>query len=371
MQRFIIILLLFFSFTLESQTINLKTYQKSSGDNGFTAALAAIKKDYSSQKKHVTLFIPAGIYTLTEPIVLNKYISLEGEFINSTILQVKNLNQEAIILEENKKETEIYNGYNTVKNLTITGPDFNKNPFEWKDLKRNNPRSVGIKINGLRNRIENCTIDGFLWSGIEMSGSYYNFIAHNFIKNNRLGIMIDNTSTSAFVNNNEIRNNGSGILIQNNSYANFINNNVLENNIANMLEPAKSDNDNNAVTKGNGIIIDNAMNNFVQNNYFEQHYNNVYLHNANDNEISLNFFALANVDNTDQNVLKLDGKSDRNTFINNQTMGATTKIDALKINISALNNYSTNKIDFGSEKNEQIKINLRNNRNQKQLPQIP
>jgi len=370
MKKFLLFLCFSLFITSQSQVININSYVKSDGSDAFKKALDAIKKEYSAKKKHVVLYIPAGTYTLKEPIILNKYISLEGESGASTILQVTNPNQEGIILEENKNESDIYNAYNSIKNLTITGPDFGKNSSEWKDLKRNNPKSVGIKVLGLRNRIENCTIDGFLWSGILISSSYYNYLTNNFIKNNRIGITIDNNSTSAFISNNEIRNNSSGILIQNNSYANFINNNLIENNITNMLSELKNDDDQTVLSKGNGIILNQAMNNFIQNNYFEQQYTNISLINANDNEISSNFFALGNVNNRSQNIFKLNGKSERNKIEQNQTMGSTTAIDATKIYISKDGNYSSNIVDFGKEKNDQIKNKIRNSRNEKQIPQI-
>ena len=370
MKKLLALLIILFSSNITSQVINLSTYGTSKNSDTFTKALNAIKKTYSSKKQHVVLLIPSGTYSITEPIILNKYISLEGEFASSTILQVNSNTQEGIILEENKNEAEIYNSYNTIKNLTITGPDFGKNPFEWKDLRRNNPKSVGIRILGFRNRIDNCTIDGFLWSGIEITSSYYNFITNCFIKNNRMGITIDQTSTSAYVNNSEIRNNSVGILIQNNSYANFINNNMIENNINHMLEPAKNDEDRNLYTIGTGILINNSINNFIQNNYFEQHFNNIYLNSATGNEISSNFFAVNALNNQDQNILKLTGKSNTNVISQNRTLGATEKLDDLKISISNASDYSTNIIDFGKEKNESLKNKLKS-KNQKLLPQIP
>lgn len=371
MKNIFVIFFLIFSVFSHSQAISLKNYApgKNSSEN-FRNALNAIKKEYSGKKQHVVLFIPAGTYIITEPIVLNKYISIEGE-LNATIIKVNTPNHEAVILEENRNETDIHNSYNVIRNLTIHGPDFGKNAFEWKDLKRNSPKSVGIRVLGLRNRIENCSIDGFLWSGIEISSSYYNFITGSFIKNNRIGITIDNNSTSTYINNNELRLNSIGILIQNNSYANFVNNNMIENNLNNMLYAAKNDSDDSIYTTGNGIVISNAMSNFIQNNYFEQQYTNVFIHNSSDNEISSNFIAVNNLNSKEQNVLKLSGKSNRNVFTKNQTMGPNPNIDITKILVSPVNNYSSNVVDFGKEKNEKLRGKLRNAKNPSQLPQIP
>ena len=54
----------------------------------------------------------------------------------------------------------------------------------------------------------------------------------------------------------------------------------------------------------------------------------------------------------------------------NQTMGSAESVDATKTVISNKSDYSTNIIDFGKQKNEQLKNNLKNS-NPKLLPQIP
>ena len=364
-------LFLLLTILIESQVVSLNLFKKSDGSDPFKNAMNYIRKNYTDKNIHAILFIPSGNYKLNEPIILDKYISIEGEFENTTILQVMNSNQEAIILDDNKKDEDVFNTYTTIKNLTIIGPEVNKNPFEWKDLSKNNPKSVGIKILGLRTKIQNCTIDGFLSSGIEISASYYNFIANNFIKNNRVGIIIDNTSTSTYINNNEIRTNAIAILIQNNSYANFINNNMIESNIGNLLHASTGDKDKTVLRKGGGIVISNAMNNFIKNNYFEQQFNNIFLSNANDNDITSNFFALGDVGNITQNIVKLMGKSDRNKIIQNQTMGSNTTIDVTKIYLSPDGEYSSNTIDFGNEKNKVIKNKIRTSKIMENSPQIP
>ena len=218
----------------------------------------------------------------------------------------------------------------------------------------------------LRNRIENCVIDGFLWSGIEISSGYYNFITQNFIRNNRVGITIDKTSTSAYINNNEIRTNALGILIQDQSYANFVNNNMIEANISNFLE----ENEN----KGSGILLQNTSNNFIQNNYFEQHFTNIALNNTNNNEISSNFMAIGDLmpDNSkNQLVIKFQGEIKNNRIIGNQTMGTNPQINNTKM-IVPQGDFSSNYIDFGKEKNNAVKSEfLQKGLNTNSLPQIP
>ncbi|TRX40142.1 glycosyl hydrolase family 28-related protein [Flavobacterium restrictum] len=369
-----LILLLFYTILGFSQQINVKNFgAKGDGQSddtaAFTIALSEINKKYSLQKKHVILYVPSGEYVITKPILLNKYISLEGEFVNSTSIKINSTSCEGILLEENKTEKDIYNGYNTIKNISILGPDFNKNPFAWKDVKLNNPKSVGIKILGLRNRIENCLIDGFLWSGIEITSSYYNFLSHNFIKNNRIGITIDKTSTSTYINNNEIRTNAIGILISNQSYANFINNNIVESNISNFLEPQKNDEDHNLFTSGKGILIYKSNTNFIQNNYFEQQTINYVIAESNANEFSSNFIALQTTNSKNQSIVRFYGKSNDNTLLSNKTVAATPEVDATKIILSETDDYSSNTIDFGKEKNKIIKNKFeKNNKNQKFIP---
>lgn len=370
--------ILFCSFSAYSQQINVKNYGakgdgKSDDTAAFNRAISEINKNNSAKKTHKVLFIPSGEYKLSKPIILNKYISLEGEFVNTTILRINSTECEGIILEDNKNENDIYNGYNSIKNIAVYGPDFGKNPFAWKNTKLNNPRSVGIKILGIRNRLENCIVDGFLWSGIEITSSYYNFITKNFIKNNRVGITVNKTSTSAYINNNEIRTNAIGILIENQSYAIYVNNNMIEANISNFLEQDINESDLTAITTGKGILIQNASTVFVQNNYFEQHYNNIAFFDADNNEVSSNFFALINLNNSNnQNVLLFNGKLKNNKIMNNQTMGSSPEVDDSKMIIPNNEDYSSNSIDFGKEKNLLIKAKLqKTGKNTKNMPQIP
>jgi hypothetical protein len=373
-----LVLLLFCSLSAYSQQINVKNFGakgdgKSDDTPAFTRAIAEINKNNGAKKVHTVLFIPSGEYNLSKPIILNKYISLEGEFVNSTSIKINSTQCEGIILEENKDEKDISNGYNSIKNIAVFGPDYGKNPFAWKNTKLNNPRSVGIKILGLRNRVENCIVDGFLWSGIEMTSSYYNFITKNFIRNNRIGITVDKTSTSAFINNNEIRTNAIGVLVQNQSYAVYINNNIIESNISNFLEPDKNEINPTAMTTGKGILIKNANTVFIQDNYFEQHYINLAFFDADNNEVSSNFIALINLNNSNnQTVLMFNGKLKNNKVLNNKTIGATPEVDDSKMIIPDNEDYSSNSFDFGKEKNSQIKAKLqKTNKNAKNLPQFP
>lgn len=378
MNNRLLLLLLIYSVTAVSQQINVKNFGakgdgKTDDTQAFIKAIAEINKNNSVRKKHIVLFIPSGEYNLSKPIILNKYISIEGQFVNSTIIRISSAQCEGIILEENKDEKDIYNGYNSIKNICVFGPDYAKNPFAWKNTKLNNARSVGIKILGIRNHVENCVVDGFLWSGIEITSSYYNFITKNFIKNNRVGITVDKTSTSAYINNNELRTNAIGILVENQSYAVYINNNMIEANISNFLEADTNMADATAMTTGKGILILNASTVFVQNNYFEQHYNNIAFFDADNNEVSSNFFALTNLNNTNnQNVLLFNGKLKNNKIINNQTMGSAPEVDDSKMIIPNNEDYSSNSIDFGKEKNLLIKDKLqKNNKNSKNMPLIP
>jgi hypothetical protein len=379
MDKLLLILMFSFSAISHSQQFNIRNYGakgdgKSDDTPAFERAIADLYRINLVQKKHVVLFLPSGEYLLSKPIILNKYISIEGQFVNSTIIKITSTGCEGIILEDNKAEKDIYNGYNSIKNLSIHGPDFDKNSFAWKDNKRNNPKSVGIKIMGLRNRVENCVIDGFLWSGIELSSTYYNFITQNFIRNNRVGICIDKTSTTTYVINNEIRTNAIGIIIQNQSYANFVNNNLIEANISNFLENDTTEDAAISLTKGIGILLQNTSNNFIQNNYFELHFINIALANTNYNEISSNFMAIGDMMpaySKNQSVLKFFGDVKNNRIIGNQTLGTNPQINNTKMIITD-GDYSTNTVDFGKKKNNEIKTEfLKKGKNAKKMPQFP
>lgn len=379
MNKYILTFALLASALIHSQQYNIRNYGakgdgKTDDSPAFTKAINEIKKNNLNKNAHVVLYVPSGEYLVSKPIVIGKYIGIEGELTNTTIIKIASTSCEGIIIEDNKIEDYIYTRYNTVKNLSILGPDFDKNPFVWKDNKRNNPKSVGIKVLGIRNRIDNCFVDGFLWSGIEISSAYYNYVTQCFIRNNRVGILIDKTSTSAYINNNELRTNAVGILVQNNSYANFINNNMIEANMSNFLEADSSEEEPVATTKGIGILLQNTSVNLIQNNYFEQHFINIALNNANDNEISSNFMAIGDLMpeySKNQSVLKFYGDVKNNRIIGNQTMGTNPQINNVKI-IMPAGDFSSNTIDFGKEKNKEIKAALlKKDKNLKNAPQIP
>lgn len=105
MKGYSTILFLIISIFTYSQNIDIKTYGAkgdgiSDDTRAFTNAVNDIKAKYSAKKKHVNLYLPSGTYLISKPIVLNKYISITGEFVNSTIIKVKEANSEALILEK-------------------------------------------------------------------------------------------------------------------------------------------------------------------------------------------------------------------------------------------------------------------------------
>lgn len=361
-----------------SQIVNVKTYGalgdgKTDDSQAFLKAIKDIKNKYSSKKEAAILFIPNGTYKISESIVLDKYISLEGEFINRTILQITSSNKPLINLEKNFNEDEIYHSYNYVKNITLFGPDYKNSPFSYKAIPNNTTNSIGIKIEGLRTRLENLQIEGFFNSGIEVSGSYYTFITNSFIKNNAIGLKIDKQSTSVYLTLSELRFNSIGIFITGNSFANFMNNNMIESNIGHFYTEDRSLNQNNINSTGRAIVIKNAISNIVNNNYFENHAVNITLDNAQKNIISNNFIAISDqISTSDKNQvsLQLIGRSEENIYEKNSFLTTTENLNANKI-IVGTEDYSSNKIDVGKD-NEKVKAYLKKNISlEKNRPVIP
>ena len=355
-----IILILFLTFNLcLSQKVNIANYGaagngKTDDTQAFKKAINELKTKYSFQKKPSILYIPSGTYLLSQSLVLDKYISIEGEFINTTVLQTKSTKTPVIILEKNIDESVIYNSYNYIKNISVQGPNYQNSFVENKATTTTN--NVGILINGLRTRIEDVQIEGFSNSGIEVNGSYYTFISRVFLKNNAVGLLITNTSTSVYLTQSELRFNSIGVMINNNSYSNFINNNMIESNVATYYKDDTSTNQSNINSRGRGIVLRNALTNFINNNYLENHFVNFTLDSASKNIITNNFYAIGNMTvlpDKNQIFMQMIGNSTENTLSNNAYLTTEPHLEANKIIIDN-RDYSSNKIDVGKD-NEKIK----------------
>lgn len=377
MKNFISIFCILGNSLLFSQNINVKDYGATG--NGikddtpfFLKAINDINQKYASKNKHSVLYIPSGIYLISKPIVLNKYISVMGEFVNNTVLRTKSTDTELIIFEKNYKENEIYNGYNYFKNISLQGPDYkdSNDPFKNRTVGSEVKKSVGIKVYGLRTRIEDVQIEGFLNSGIEIRGSYYTFIKNNFIINNGIGVLIDDISTSVYLTNSELRHNSIAVVINGHSFANFINNNMIESNVTNFKSFDKSTTNENIFSGGRGIVIKDASHNIVNNNYFENHFVNITVDNGNKNIFSNNFITLSdNTLNAEKNQVsfQLLGNSTNNIFENNSTFPTKENINPNKILIGN-GNYSSNYINIG-EDNKKLKIELQ--KSTKEVEKLP
>lgn len=374
------LLFLFIVCTSWAQKFNVKDY----GANGngktddteyFMKALSEIKQKFSSQKKQAVLYIPSGNYVVSKSIILDKYTSLEGEFVNTTVLRIKSSNTPLVILEKNFNESEIYNSYNYVRNLTLHGTDYlNIDNYNTpRTIPATETNNTGIQVNGLRTRIENMQIEGFLNNGIEVKGSYYTFITRVFLKNNATGLIIKDLSTSVYLTESELRFNSIAIAITNYSFANFISNNMIESNVARFYTTDMSlqqGNTNNSM--GRGIVLNNAASNIITNNYFENHFVNITLLDATKNIINNNFITLSdNMAITEKNQVSLQllGKSTDNIFENNSFL-LTREHVTNKMIIGNNFDYSSNKIDVGTD-NQKIKNLLKKTiKDEKLLPKI-
>ena len=362
---------------ISAQKINVKDYG-ATGDgikddtNAFYKALGTIKQKYGSQQKQAILYVPSGVYLISKSIILDKFTSIEGEFVNTTFLRSKTMNTPIITLEKNFNESEIYNSYNYVKNFTLQGTDYQNSFINERKTPPSEVSNIGILVKGLRTRIENMQIEGFLNSGIEVNGSYYTYISDVFFKNNAVGLLITNTSTSVYLTKSELRFNSVAVIINNNSFANFINNNMIESNIARFIPYDTTPTQSNTNSTGRGIVIKNASANIITNNYLENHFVNITLDNAKKNVINSNFYAIS--DNTilaDKNQISLQmvGDSQENVFENNTFLTTVNNLDANKIIIGNAD-YSSNKIDVGKD-NAKMKTFLNSKqKDSKKLPKI-
>ena len=376
MKKLLITALIFISNILISQQINVKDYGakgdgKTDDTIAFLSAIRYANKTFADKKNASLIYIPSGTYILSSSIVLNKYVSIEGEFVNNTILRMKTANRELVILEKNRDESVIYNSYNYIKNLTLQGPTFTESPFTEKN-NLSNQNSVGIKVLGLRTRINDVQIDGFTNSGIEIKAVYYTYINNCFIKNNGIGVVVDELSTSAFITNNELRFNSIAIHLKGNSFANFINNNMIESNIARYIAYDLTENYEKPFSTGKGILLESSDANIITSNYFENQFVNISINNSNKNNINNNFIAIGDTTvNKDKNQISLQlmGQSKYNSFENNTFMTTKPILNSNKIIISK-DDLSSNKINIGDD-NTKLKNNLNIQfKDSKRLPKI-
>lgn len=335
MKKLIILILFLTSLVSFCQHLNVKDFgAKGNGiendTKAFLDAIAQLNKLFVRSHKPCVLFVPAGTYIIDQTLVLNKFISLHGEYVNTTILKTKKTNISVLKTEENRDESQIYVGYNDIKDLTIKGPFASFPYYSEKTQDQLNNKSIGIEIKGLRGRFNNLHITGFLGAAISISNAYYTFINNSFLDGNAVGILIDDSSTTAIVSNNELRHNSIGIIISNGSFGNFVTNNIIESNVAKFYSPDLNVKSEKTYSAGKGIIIDNSFSNNINNNYFENHFINLTLINTEKNIISNNFVALSDFTlNRDpsQTFLQLIGISNHNIIRYNTNTNIRQELD--------------------------------------------
>lgn len=355
MRTIILILVYISSMNVYGQTINVKDFGakgdgKTDDTNAVLKAVNSAKQNFTSKKQAALLYFPSGTYLVNRSINCDKYLSISGEFTNTSIIRMMASDQELIILENIRDESIIYNSYNYIKNISLQGPVYSALPLTARNIS-NAQKSIGIKVYGLRTRIQDIQIDGFLTTGIDIRASYYTYINNAFIKNNGVGILADEMSTSTYITNNEFRFNSIAIIIRGNSFANFINNNMIESNIGKFINFDTSENFSNTNSGGRGIIIKNAEANIITSNYFENQFVNITIENSNQTQINNNFIAISdnNVTNDKTQVpLQIIGNSSYNQYQNNSYLTTKPGINANKI-IIGTDDLSTNTINVGAD----------------------
>jgi hypothetical protein len=358
MKRFFLLFIIFISSYNYCKVINIKDLG-AIGDGVFdnSKIFNSIFKNIKNSESYKIL-IPEGTFLISNSIELPSNVSIEGIDPQISALKV-NTNNSAIIIKDNKNDNTYQ--YKYIRNLSILGPEYNKNPFSWKNTnQKNSENSVGINILGTRNRIENCEIDGFLHAGILLTASYYNFINNCFIKNNKYGVKLTNTCTSTYLTNSELRFNSIATLIEN-SYSIYLSSNIIEANFSNFI----SDTDpSNTLSNGKAVVLINSNNNYIEKNYFEAQYYNIVLDKSDTNIINSNFFALAdnmpeNVKKKNQVILVFKNNSSSNIIKDNNVLNSNPQVQKTEM-IFDNSNFSTNNLDFNAEINSSLKRNWQN-----------
>jgi len=355
MRKLFILLILFFFHYAHCKVINIKDLGAMGNgifdnSNIFISILKNIKNNES-----YTIIIPEGTFLISNTIELPQNVSIEGIDPVISVLKMNTANT-AITILDNKKDNAYQ--YKFIRNLSIYGPEYGVNPFSWKNTQIVHNKSIGIKILGIRNRIENCEVDGFSTAGIQLISSYYNFINACFVKNNKYGIHISETSTSTYITNSEFRFNSIAALIKN-SYSIYMTDNILEANFSNFLD----DNPDNTLSSGKALVLLNSNNNYIERNYFEEQYYNIILDQSNNNIFSSNFFAISTKMpesvKKNQVTFVFKNNSSYNTIRDNNIESASKDIQKTEI-IFDNTDFSTNSINFNDDINSKLKNNWKN-----------
>ncbi len=330
---------------------------KTDDTQSFIKAVNELKRKYSSKNKPSVLYIPAGNYIISQSLELDKYISITGEFTNISVLQLKSDNTPLVVLENNMNESQIYNSYNYIKDITLLGP--HHLTFFADHATSTGGSGVGILVKGIRTRIEDVQIEGFNKAGIEVNNTYYTFITKTYLKNNGIGLLVTDTSTSVYLSLSELRFNSIGIMIKNNSFGNFINNNMIESNIASYFPYDHSTSQTNTQSTGRGVVLSNSKATLLTNNYLENHFINFTIDSSSKNNITNNFYAINNImvtQDKNQIYLQMVGDSRENLISDNVYLTAENHLDPNKIIIEN-RDFSSNKINVGTG-NTKLKVQL-------------
>ncbi|MGC4231870.1 MAG: glycosyl hydrolase family 28-related protein [Niabella sp.] len=216
------------------------------------------------------LYVPNGIYILSQKIEIPCALSITGESMNGTYLQT--FDRTITLLEVSDVDSiagtnHLY--FTTIKNLSIYGFHANRNIYEYKQ--KPNVTNIGMNILRPKTKIQNCTISGFEGSAIGCISVYYTYLTNSYILHSTIGINMSNTSTSLFAINSEIRENSIGIKIAN-SWSCYFTNCMFETNRAQFLPPSDMGN---MIpvgsSRGIAVVIESSRNIIFSNCYFENH----------------------------------------------------------------------------------------------------
>lgn len=276
--------------------------------NGITDDTEALKKAIAYMKINsetyyfkdqdnpvsLNLFFPQGIYIINSTLEIPAYISVFGDNTESTILKTQRndidiLSISGIVSQNANKQV---NTYTRIANLTINGFHSNTNPYSWKSDNLN-IKSNGISINNtVYVKLENLKITGFENCGVCINASSYINISGLQSYNNKIGITLNNNTTTVNIEKSNFRANSRGIVIAN-SFSNNIMNCTVESNTASyLLLPKPNDSYVTVMNRsGQGIFLEESYNNKFQSCYIEDNITSIILYKSHKNIFEYNLIC--------------------------------------------------------------------------------
>lgn len=226
------------------------------------------------------LYIPDGHYIVSGNIYLPRYVAIQGESREGTVIQCTNQNNHVFRLEPDITDgfdPWIYS-FTRLSNFTVAGKHFATNPSEYHMDMETRGLGCGIYMKDrIKVELTNVRCSGFEDAGIRTDNCYYIPMTRVQCDTNLAGLAAYNSTTTIHCSKSDFSHNSIGVVI-NESFSNYFESTTFESNTANFLPVPLAGSENETMVKtGQGIVIRTSFNNCFKACYVEENIINVTL----------------------------------------------------------------------------------------------